>query len=79
MRKGHKQVTTKLLGARRLGVSAYGNPTWELQTDAGTYRTQANASCGYEIENYMRRGRIMVTLTMTASGRVYGIENAKEL
>ncbi len=78
MRKGHKQVTTKLLGARRLGVSAYGNPTWTLDTEAGTFKTQADAACGYDVDNYARKAPIMVTLTMTASDRVYGIKNAKE-
>lgn len=61
-------VETIYRRAVRVGTSYYGNPTYDLVTDAGTFRTMSNAACGYEATN-PRDGQ-PITLHLTRAGRV---------
>lgn len=69
------EFTATLTGATRIGSSVNGNPTWMLHTDAGDYRTQADAGLGYEVANHTGGpgswiGK-RVTFTATPAGRVW--------
>lgn len=68
----------------RKNNSANGNPSFVLHTSEGDYRTQADASLGYAIENYTNSrfpethvigdNVPAVVLLATPTGRVWGIE-----
>lgn len=76
-RKG-STIATDLFSATRLTNSVNGNPRFDLHTSDGTYRTQSDASCSYDVDNITRtipRGEtIPVTLHTTPAGRVWNIE-----
>jgi hypothetical protein len=80
-RKG-TTVATDLFSATRLTNSTNGNPRFDLHTSDGTFRTQSDASCSYDIANILRtipRGEtIPVTLSLTPAGRVWNIEPRTE-
>lgn len=76
-----KQITftATFYGAERLTNSTNGNPRWKLSTSEGTYRTQSDASLGYDVDNHNGRpehtdrswrGR-EVEFTATPAGRVW--------
>lgn len=78
------EFVATLLSADRLNNSVNGNPTWLLRTDHGDFRTQSDASIGYEVSNHLGRpehtdrswvGR-KVKFTATPAGRVCGWELA---
>jgi hypothetical protein len=74
-----REITVTLTNAHRAGTSANGNPSWDLYTEQGIYRTESDSSIGYEVENRTTRpdgpraddswiGREVV-LTLTRRGR----------
>lgn len=71
-------VETDLYGAERLPNSTNGNPRFTLLTGDGSYRTQADAACSYDVDNITRRipdgGSIRVQLRATPTGRVWDIQ-----
>ena len=77
-RKDGPDVVVTLLGAERAGTSSMGNPTWDLLTDRGAFRTETNGSIGYSVDNYTnsKYGWVgkRVVLHTTRSGRVWGID-----
>ena len=63
-----------LHGAARKNNSRNGNPTWELNTSAGCYRTETDGSIGYDVQNRTHStlgwiGR-QVRFTTNSKGRV---------
>jgi hypothetical protein len=76
------EFTATLLSATRKGLSRNGNPTWELVTDAGVYRTQTDSSLGYSMGNHTntRSDEYLigkrVAFTATPAGRVFGMRLA---
>jgi hypothetical protein len=75
-------IETTLYTYKRAGHSTNGNPRWELTTRDGTFRTQSDAACSYDVDNVGRKipmdadGRSLglpITLTITPSGRVVGL------
>jgi hypothetical protein len=75
-----KEVTTEVLmyGADRMGCSVNGNPRWSISTADGTYVTQSDSACSYDVDNIRRtipyEGSIRVRLTTTPAKRVLKIE-----
>jgi len=75
-------IRTTLIDATREGASTNGNPKWALLTTDGTYHTQADAACSYDVDNLRREAArtgdntpgILVTLYTTKAGRVWGID-----
>jgi len=70
-----KQFTATLHGVTRKNNSTNANPTWELHTSEGSYRTQTDAAIGYEVANHTGGpgswiGK-RVTFTATKAGRVF--------
>jgi hypothetical protein len=54
--------------------SAIGNPTFEFQTDAGTFRTAQNTSCAFVVENVFQLNTTLdqeMTLYLSGADRVY--------
>lgn len=76
-------VATDLFSATRLTNSTNGNPRFDLHTSDGTFRTQSDASCSYDVDNIVRtipRGEtIPVVLHTTPAGRVWNIERPAAL
>jgi hypothetical protein len=72
------EIHTDLLAATKVGHSTNGNPTWELHTTAGFFKTQTDAACSYDVDNVRRKipdgGSLPVILKATRSGRVWSIE-----
>ena len=71
-----REVIGRLQTVKRLPSSQYGNPRWAITLDTDglwgiEYRTQANASVGYEVPNF-KQGR-QVTLTLSKRGGVIGM------
>lgn len=67
-------------GATRKNNSVNGNPTWELKTDKGNYRTQTDSQIGYSVSNYNGGpdsliGQL-VRFTATKAGRVWDMKRA---
>jgi hypothetical protein len=88
--KSTNRVETVITGIRRGKNSAYGNPGWIIDTEAGEFRMQTNAALGYSLENYSNArftesyvvgnpARPLVTLLATPAGRVWGIEYRGEI
>ena len=67
-----------LFWSERLPLSVNGNPRFRLGTADGSYVTQSDASCSYDVENITRRipegGSVRVVLSLTRAGRVWNIE-----
>lgn len=71
--------TTELFQAERLNNSVNGNPRFRLITRDGSFVTQSDASCSYDVDNIMREvrrngGALFVRLSLTPAGRVWNIE-----
>lgn len=47
-----QEITATFHGATRALNSPNGNPTWILHTSEGDFRTGADASIGYDIDNH---------------------------
>lgn len=80
MPKDYNQRTepVRLYAVDRLNCSVNGNPRFDLHTSAGTFTTQSDASCSYDIENVARMipaggAGLPVTLKTTRAGRVWDI------
>ena len=75
------KFTATFLGAKRLNNSVNGNPTWELVTSQGTYKTQTDASLGYEVSNHTGGPNSLigkeVEFTATKAGRVWDMQVSK--
>lgn len=76
-RKG-QTIATDLFSATRRNNSVNGNPRFDLHTSDGTFTTQSDAACSYDVDNITRtipRGEtIPVVLHTTPAGRVWNIE-----
>lgn len=64
----------KILSAKRLNNSRYGNPRFRVRIDAEPYEadTQSDAACSYEVENFThsRHRDSTFTLTLTRADRI---------
>lgn len=57
-------------------TSYLGNPSYDLRTSMGTFRTISNGSIGYKLNNGSHEGD-KVELTLTPAGRVIDIRILK--
>lgn len=57
-------------------TSFYGNPSYDLRTSLGTFRTITNGSIGYELNNGTYEGK-KAELTLTPAGRIIDIRILK--
>lgn len=76
-------LETDLYYSERLNSSVNGNPRFRLATADGSFVTQSDASCSYDVENITRPiphgDSVRVRLHLTRAGRVWNIERlAKE-
>lgn len=74
-----KTIETTLFACKRTGASVNGNPKFELTTRHGTFKTQSDAACAYDVENIGRKipsngDGLAVVLTMTKAERVWRID-----
>ncbi len=71
-------VDTNLYYADRLNSSVNGNPRFTLATADGSFITQSDAACSYDVENTTRPlphgGSARIRLHLTRAGRVWNIE-----
>jgi hypothetical protein len=72
-KQGVAIMETNLQWVSRLRSSTNGNPRFELHTDDGTYITQSDAACNYEVENIARHCPVKVELSLTRASRVWNI------
>lgn len=89
--KTRKIGPLSIFSIERLTLSSNGNPRFVLHTSQGDFRTQADASLSYGIENYTNArypdthvigtdaGVPDVVLVATPTGRVWGIEKDGKL
>lgn len=69
-------VTGRVIAAKRVGTSAYGNPAYMVTLDNGeTYRTMDNAGIAYGITNPEYRDTAHV-FTLTRAGRIRSARKA---
>lgn len=78
MARSDQKFVATFYGATRHGTSVNGNPTWNLRTSEGVYRTQSDAGLGYSIGNYIGRSDNAligkrVEFTATKAGRVWNM------
>lgn len=71
-------IRTDLFNATRRNNSVNGNPRYDLHTSDGTFTTQSDGACAYDVDNIIRTiphgETIPVTLHTTRAGRVWNIE-----
>lgn len=70
------EITAVLTGAVREVNSRDGNPVWSIQTDRGTYMTEADAQVGHDVPNRVPqteadagRGWVGREVVLTVRGR----------
>lgn len=69
-------VTGKIVAAKRVSTSAYGNPAYMVTLDNGaTYRTMDNAGVAYGITNPEYR-EVDHVFTLTRAGRIRSARRA---
>lgn len=67
----YPRITVQVNDIRRGKTSRLGNPSWILDTNLGTFRTQTDGSVGYEIPNTradLLRPWNRAILTLTRAG-----------
>lgn len=64
-------IETKLNGYRKLANSKNGNPRYDLDTEAGTYRTKPDIQDAYKISGYLVGKSIKIHVG--ARDQVFGI------
>lgn len=69
-----KTFTAVLLSATRRGHSRNGNPTWNLHTSEGDYRTKTDAQIGYMVSNFTSSRYEGVELRFTVNGRGHVVD-----
>ena len=79
-----KQMTAVFYGATRKRNSKYGNPSFELMTSEGIFRTETDAAVNYSIANYTGRSsdnlvNQSVRFTLTRGNRVTHMEKADDV
>lgn len=85
MSNDSKIADVVIYSIERTQNSHYGNPGYKLHTSQGTFSMQTDAALGYSIDNYTNSrfpetyvignpDNPTVTLLVTASRKVYGIE-----
>ena len=80
-REGYATVVTVFRSATRENNSRSGNPVWILNTDAGQFRTEADASVGYDVFNLTNTNTGAVNrpvrLSLTNKGHVAYLDRAQ--
>jgi len=71
-------VTARIVASERLNSSVNGNPRYRIAFDDGEMRTsQSDAAWCYGFGNRGMRNGDMVTMTLSAAGRIETMEPAK--
>jgi hypothetical protein len=67
----------RIVEAKRLVNSTNGNPRFRITFDTGEVaQTKPDASCSYEVENFLRSGA-EVEVTRTRAGKIRTIKEVK--
>ncbi len=76
------KFTATFISATRKGTSRNGNPTWDLVTSDGVFRTQTDSSVGYSVSNYTGGPDSLigqeVEFEATNARRVFGMKRASK-
>lgn len=67
--------TVTLMGIKKIRNSPNGNPTWELATSAGFFRTGTDSNVGHQISDYYVGKEVILTFDTKAT-KVIGLDLA---